>query len=178
MSSIEDTKQGLSTTRATAGKREKWKKYFPTIAVIVVLAAALVILYPKLFSKVDNPMPADSKSTEASTAKEEDATSSQGKLSAALVDKKVTVLCFRSDTCQPCIEMDTIIEEIKPEFEDKVSFISVVVDDPEERPLIEKYEIQMIPTTFIIDKKGQAKKQVGVIPKDQLTGILEELVNK
>lgn len=158
-------------------KSTGWKKNLPKIVLILVLLAAFVVLYPKLFGAQQNSS-SSSESSKVSTTTNKADTSSQARLNKALADKKVTVLCFHSTTCQPCIEMDEIIEEIKPEFEDKVAFISVVVDDPEERPLIEKYEIQMIPTTFIIDKKGQAKKQVGVIPKDQLAGILEELVNK
>lgn len=154
-----------------------WKSNLPKIVLILVFLAAFVILYPKLFgTQTDKSNSASSGSSKVSNTTNE--TSSQAKLSKALANRKVVVLCFHSTTCQPCIEMDEIIEEIKPDFEDKVAFISIVVDDPEERPLIEKYEIQLIPTTFIFNKKGEAIKQVGVMPKDQLTDTLQKLVDE
>jgi thiol-disulfide isomerase/thioredoxin len=179
MDSIKRDKKDTSEIKPYTKKPTGWKKNLPKIILILVLLAAFVVLYPKLFgTRVDKSNSSSSGSSEVSNTTNETDTSSQAELSKALADKKVAVLCFHSTTCQPCIEMDEIIEEIKPKFEDKVDFISVVVDDPKEKPLIEKYEIQLIPTTFIFNRKGEAQKQVGVIPKEQLTETLEKLVNE
>jgi len=157
-----------SATKKTA---PAWQQnYLPLAVVLLVLVAAAIVLYPKFFGQENRGTSSEVKATAG--------TSTKRALDEALAKNQVTVLCFHSTTCQPCIEMDEIIEEIEPTFKGKVAFISVIVDDPEERLLIEKYEIQMIPTTFIFDKEGNAQKTVGVIEKDKFISTLDKLVNE
>lgn len=131
-----------------------------------MLVVVTVILYPKC--SVSQPQTTSSLNSENS--------SSEAVLEKALKEKKVTLLCFHSTTCASCIEMEEIIEDIKPQFDERVVFISVIVSDPAERSLIEEYQIQFIPTTFIYDKKGEiAQKYVGLVAKDELVKVLKEL---
>jgi len=177
--SIKRDKKKTSEIKPYTKRSTGWKKNLPKIILVLVLLAAFVVLYPKLFgTQVDKSSSSSSGSSEVANTTNETNTPSQAELSKALRDKKVTVLLFHSTTCQPCLAMEATIKEIKPKFEDKAAFISVVVNKPDERSLIEKYEIQLIPTTFIFNKKGEAQKQVGVIPKDQLTDTLNKLVNE
>lgn len=143
-------------------RKNGWK-----VAIVLgLLVVVTVVLSPKC--SVSQPQTTSSLNSENS--------SSEAVLEKALKEKKVTLLCFHSTTCASCIEMEETIEDIKPRFDKKVVFISVIVSDLAERSLVEKYEIQFIPTTFIYDKRGEiAQKYVGPVSKDELVKMLNEL---
>ena len=66
----------------------------------------------------------------------------------------ITLFDFWAAWCGPCKVMHPIVEEIEKNFTDKIKVIKVDVDDPNNREIVEKYQIGAMPT-YVIEKKGQ-----------------------
>jgi len=66
----------------------------------------------------------------------------------------ITLFDFWAAWCGPCKVMHPIVEEIEKNFADKIKVIKVDVDDPNNREIVEKYQIGAMPT-YVIEKKGQ-----------------------
>ncbi|MGQ9474624.1 MAG: thioredoxin family protein [Actinomycetota bacterium] len=134
------------------------------------LTAALVILalLPYLFladcgcgertaPREDAPMKVQAEEREAGDQPPQgyQATSpSQEAIEAALKAGIPVFLNFHSDRCIPCIEMEKIIEEVRPEYEGRVAFVVVDVYDPAEMPLCDYFKVRVIPTSFFIRADG------------------------
>ncbi len=86
-------------------------------------------------------------------------------------------LLFRSQTCAPCVEMKKVFEQLLPDYQGKVRFISIDVDDEENQELCEEWGIQFIPATFIIDREGKLSyKNIGFFPVEDLIKELDRVV--
>lgn len=88
-------------------------------------------------------------------------------------------LLFRSETCPPCREMKKVFDQLQPEYQGKVRFVSIDVDDEENQQLCEEWKIYYIPATFILDNKGQLSyENVGFFPVEDLKKELDRVVVK
>jgi len=93
-------------------------------------------------------------------------------------DKQPVWRLFRSTTCIPCVEMQNTMDALKPEYEGKIKFESIDVNDPANEDLIRQYGIRYIPTTFLFDKNEKLFEQkVGAMSvadmRDKLNALLE-----
>jgi|GEM_PF-846809 len=95
----------------------------------------------------------------------------------AIKNKESCWLLFRSTTCIPCIEMQKLFDQLEPEFKGKIRFIAIDVNEKNNQDIIKTWKIRYIPTTFILDGKGQISYQnVGVIPVENLKAELNKVV--
>ena len=83
-------------------------------------------------------------------------------------DKKVLV-DFNADWCGPCKMIKPMIEEIA-ESDDEIKVVSINIDDEDE--LSEKYNVSSIPCLIIFDKGKEIKRNVGLISKDDIEGLI------
>ncbi|KUG03366.1 putative thioredoxin domain protein [hydrocarbon metagenome] len=105
--------------------------------------------------------------------------SSEQEIETALENGDSIWILFRSTTCVPCVEMQKIFDQLKPEYEGKVKFIEVDVNDRANINLLQEYKLQYIPTTFIMDGQGNISyHNVGVVPLDELTAELDRVVTE
>jgi len=132
---------------------------------IIAVAGILIILILSGLSYWDNKATAPpEKDSVGSTVSAESQAVEQAKKNGESM-----WLLFRSTTCAPCIEMQKIYDQLKPEYKDKVRFIAIDVNDSNNLDLIRKWQIRYIPTTFIVDGAGKVTYQnVGVIPVEDL----------
>jgi thioredoxin len=65
------------------------------------------------------------------------------------------VLDFYASWCEPCKQLQPIVEKAKAQYGDKVSFMSINVDDPTNQQLLDQYEVSPIPTIIFINKDGE-----------------------
>jgi thioredoxin-like negative regulator of GroEL len=73
--------------------------------------------------------------------------------------------------------MGQLVDEIKPQFEAKMNFVVVFVDNSKEQPVADKYNVQFVPMTFLFNNKGaEAKNYNGAVPKDELVAQIQTLV--
>jgi thioredoxin 1 len=68
--------------------------------------------------------------------------------------------------CGPCRMYSPIIDEMAKEYEGKIKFVKVNVDENEK--IAGKYNVSSIPTTLLIEKGELKAMSVGALPKDSL----------
>lgn len=102
---------------------------------------------------------------------------SQKAIEAALHAGKPVFLNFHSNQCIPCIEMEKVIEEVRPEYEGRVAFVVVDVYDPAEMPLCDYFQVRVIPTNFFIRADGSvADAYEGLLRAPELRSKLDGLL--
>ena len=84
---------------------------------------------------------------------------------------KVTFLDFWAPWCGPCKITTPIVKELEKEFEGKVEFEEINVDEDPQKS--SKFGIMSIPT-FVILKDGQeVGRKIGAMPKAELKKLVE-----
>jgi len=84
----------------------------------------------------------------------------------------VTVVDFYATWCQPCSLLHPIMEELSKEYEGKVVFLQIDVDDNDE--LCGAFDVDAIPAVFII-KDGEVKdKFVGYRLKREIKPMIDK----
>jgi len=65
------------------------------------------------------------------------------------------VLIFSAKWCEPCKDLDPIINEARARFGKKVEFTVLDVDDENNQPLVEKYHVSPVPTMIFLRPNGE-----------------------
>jgi len=93
-----------------------------------------------------------------------------------LQSKSLVVVDFWAQWCAPCLAAAPVLEELEKEYDGKIDFTKVNVD--ENGPLAVKYGIAAIPTMLIF-KSGQPVQQIlGYRPKKELKKVLDEVLGE
>jgi thioredoxin 1 len=88
--------------------------------------------------------------------------------------KEVVVVDFWASWCGPCKMIAPVIEELSGEYEGKVQFVKLNVDDNPE--VSKKYRIASIPTIMVFNNGSVAETMVGFRPKQELKSVIERYV--
>ncbi len=83
---------------------------------------------------------------------------------------------FWAEWCGPCRMVGPVVEELAGEYNGKVSFVKVNVDESGE--LASKYNIFSIPTLAIFNKGEIIVQQVGAASKDSYKKMIENALAK
>mgnify|MGYP005613181323 FL=1 len=73
---------------------------------------------------------------------------------------------FYADWCMPCKMFGPVFESTAEEFEDKVKFVKINIDESPE--LAQKYFVMSIPTLKLVDGEELKGSYVGAMPQDDL----------
>ena len=84
---------------------------------------------------------------------------------------KPIILKFSALWCSPCNILSPIFENVSNEIKD-MNFYSVDVED--EMEISEIFSIKSIPTTVIINSKGEKTSYSGMIQKNKLVEMINE----
>ncbi len=72
--------------------------------------------------------------------------------------------------------MGQLVDELKPQYDSRINFVVVFVDDDKEQPVAEKYNVQFVPKTILFNKSGESVDSLdGVVDKATLAKRLEDL---
>ena len=80
---------------------------------------------------------------------------------------------FWAEWCMPCRALAPVIEELAEEFQGKVRFAKVNVD--EARAIAQKFGIRGIPTLILFQDGKKVNELVGNQPKEKIKSLLTNL---
>jgi thioredoxin 1 len=83
---------------------------------------------------------------------------------------------FWAEWCGPCRMVSPVIEELSEEYDDKINFVKVNVDEANE--LASKYNVFSIPTLAIFNKGQIVAQQVGAASKESYKNMIERTLEK
>ncbi len=86
-------------------------------------------------------------------------------------DKPVFV-DFWAEWCGPCRMVSPVVEELSNDYDGKVKFVKVNVDEANE--LASKYNVFSIPTLAIFNKGQLVTQQVGAASKESYKNMIEK----
>ena len=96
-------------------------------------------------------------------------------LDRALAEKRPTLAFFHSNTCLQCTIMMETVDQVYPDFAEKVVLVDINVYDEENQALLQRVGLQYIPTLIFYDQTGQGQVSVGVMEAEQLRQTLATL---
>jgi thiol-disulfide isomerase/thioredoxin len=79
--------------------------------------------------------------------------------------------------CSPCNQMRPSVIRIEEQYQDRIDFHILNVDDVSTHDLAARYEVLAIPTVVLLDSEGQTVKiMVGYQTEDQLAAAVDDLL--
>lgn len=95
-------------------------------------------------------------------------------LSEVLNNDKLVVIDFFAEWCGPCQMLSPIIKELDTDFEGRVEFYKVNVDESQDVAIL--YGVTAMPTLVFFKNGEEVERKVGYLEKEELKKIIEELV--
>ncbi len=92
--------------------------------------------------------------------------------SEVLRSEKPVFVGFWAPWCSPCTAMIPMMNEIAAEYENKLSFTKINIDENED--LSKKYHVDTIPTMAVFKKGKIGKLLVGALTKNKIIEFIEE----
>jgi thioredoxin 1 len=83
---------------------------------------------------------------------------------------------FWAEWCGPCRMVGPVVEELARDYDGKVNFVKVNVDEAND--LAAKYNIFSIPTLMILNKGQVVAQQVGAASKESYKSMIERALSK
>jgi thiol-disulfide isomerase/thioredoxin len=145
---------------------------------VIVLVAALVLFAGTVLAKggARSGGLAGGHSGASVTSVHNDAVADYG---AALKTGKPIYVLFHSLTCDPCLRISAVADEVVPAYRDRVVFVNAITDDPSAQQLASRFSFQYIPTSFFIAPGGKVlDSHTGVLTAEEMRGRLDKLVGR
>ncbi len=83
---------------------------------------------------------------------------------------------FWAEWCGPCRMVSPVVEELSNEYDGKVSFVKVNVDEANE--IASKYNVFSIPTLAVFNKGEIVAQQVGAASKESYKNMIDKALEK
>ena len=81
---------------------------------------------------------------------------------------------FWAEWWGPCIVIAPVVEELANDYEGKIKFGKVNVDD--HNMIASEYGVRSIPTLLIFKNGAVVNQIVGAVPKEKITAILDTVI--
>jgi thioredoxin 1 len=93
----------------------------------------------------------------------------------SLVSTNPVFVNFWAEWCGPCRAVSSVVEELSQEYDDKVDFVKINVDENNE--LAQKYNIFSIPTLAIFKNGELVSQQAGAASKSSFKTMIDSSLN-
>ena len=91
-----------------------------------------------------------------------------------LKNSGVCLVDFWAEWCGPCRMVGPVVEELADDYDGKIKFVKVNVDDA--NALASKYNVFSIPTLMIFNKGEIVAQQVGAASKDSYKNMIDRVL--
>ena len=81
---------------------------------------------------------------------------------------------FWAEWCGPCKVIAPVVEELADDYEGKIKFGKVNVDD--HNMIASEYGVRSIPTLLVFKNGSVVNQIVGAVPKEKITAILDKVI--
>ena len=82
---------------------------------------------------------------------------------------------FWAEWCGPCRAVSPVVEELSNEYNDKVNFVKINVDENNE--LAQKYNVFSIPTLAIFKNGEVVSQKIGAATKESFKTMIDSSLN-
>lgn len=87
---------------------------------------------------------------------------------------KLKVIDFWASWCGPCKALSPIIDSIATEYGDFIDLQKVEIDNPINKSIVDKYQVQSIPTV-VFEKQGtEVARLTGLRPREAYSEIIKQ----
>ncbi|MFO8015465.1 MAG: thioredoxin [Candidatus Woesearchaeota archaeon] len=87
---------------------------------------------------------------------------------------KKAIVDFWAEWCGPCKMLGPVFEELSKDFEGKIDFFKLNVDEGGD--LAQEYSVQGIPCLIVMDDGKEIDRIVGLLPKEKLKEKIESII--
>ncbi len=144
--------------------------------VLVVVALIAVTLIAKTLVTSPGTAPSEKTAAASITSTRNDALADYD---ASIKAGKPIYILFHSLTCEPCVEISAVADQVIPGYEGRVSFVNAITDSPSGRQLSSRFAFQYIPTSIFIAADGTVIDSfTGVLSADEMKSRLDTLVGE
>ena len=96
------------------------------------------------------------------------------RLNQSLAQGKPALVFMHSTSCQSCIDMMKVVDQVYPEFTGQVTLVDVNVYEDANLPLMQKLGLRYIPTVVVFNSQGQSWQNVGLMQPDEFRTYLRQ----
>jgi len=93
----------------------------------------------------------------------------------ALTSTNPVFVDFWAEWCGPCRAVSPVVEELSQEYDGKVDFVKINIDDNDE--LAQKYNVFSIPTLAIFKNGEIVSQQAGAASKSSFKTMIDSSLN-
>jgi thioredoxin 1 len=94
-----------------------------------------------------------------------------------VINSKLPVIVdMYADWCGPCRYFGPIFEKVSEEYEGKIKFVKLNVDESPD--IADKYDVRAIPTILLFENGEIRDRHVGVLSEGELKRILDGYIKK
>lgn len=86
----------------------------------------------------------------------------------ALRHEQPAMILFYSTYCRPCRMMDSLVQMVKPDYENEVLFIEVIYDDSANAELLRWARVGTIPASYFLTRSGEGQRVIGLMSQADL----------
>lgn len=125
------------------------------VLILLVVAAAFAALIVVKIGASSSPAAGRAAESPGVSAEAVEPVDPVAAYQAALDTGRPIFLNFGLSYCANCAEMERSVQEVMPDYKDKVVYLHVMTDEPSGQALARRFSFQFVPTSYFIGPGGE-----------------------